>query len=182
MPVLVEAISVIVRAAAIERGLRGGWSAFESIVPNATFCSDGELARVGFMHPDDVQHFVERLEAEGLAYVRDGIAVDLVVVDQQRGPMVPCEWIEFHESTLPGDGGGRVSLARLRGSMSNQMAAPAGWEYEGSLSQTFTFVPSEPISPSVERKDRRDGIERFKSLLTGKTLFMGRTSGRDDKE
>jgi hypothetical protein len=54
MAVLVEAISVVVRRDAIDRSYEGGWVAFVSSVPNATLCTDDQLARVGFMDPKAV--------------------------------------------------------------------------------------------------------------------------------
>lgn len=90
MAVLVEAISVIVRRDAITARFSGGWHQFLAIVPNSTMCSDEDLARVGFMSPPDIEAFVRRLEKGGLTFVRDGQAVDIVVVDQMRGPTMPA--------------------------------------------------------------------------------------------
>ena len=73
MTVLVEGISVVVRASALDR-YPGGWSAFKAAVPNQTLCADGELIRVGFMHPADVQAYVSELEQLGLRYLVDGSA------------------------------------------------------------------------------------------------------------
>ncbi len=61
MAVLVEAISVVVRIDAIRKKLIGGWSRFEKLVPNPTLCSDGELARVGFLGPDETKAFIDEL-------------------------------------------------------------------------------------------------------------------------
>ena len=63
MAVLVEAISVVVRREAIDRSFAGGWDSFVSLVPNATLCSDGQLARVGFMDPKAVERFVRRFQS-----------------------------------------------------------------------------------------------------------------------
>jgi hypothetical protein len=38
MPVLIEAISIILRREAIEKKLPGGWAFFKQGVPAATFC------------------------------------------------------------------------------------------------------------------------------------------------
>jgi hypothetical protein len=54
MAVLVEAISVLVRHDAILRRFKGGWSAFCSLIPNAAWCHDDALSRIGFMTPSDV--------------------------------------------------------------------------------------------------------------------------------
>ena len=50
-------------------------------MPTRTLCADGSLARVGFMSPADTKIYVDGLEQKGLTYLRDGKAVDLVVVD-----------------------------------------------------------------------------------------------------
>lgn len=114
MAVLCEGISVIVRRDSIDERFTGGWAAFEELVPNATLCSDGELARVGFMNPDSVEDFVSELEVRGLTFDADefrdaaeafGVPEneladelnreDIAVVDQVRGPTRPCAWLEF---------------------------------------------------------------------------------------
>jgi hypothetical protein len=91
MAVLIEAISVVVRVDRIVGKLRGGIEAFKRIVPNENFCADGELARVGFMAPNDVKAFVAELEAGGLQYLDDKRqAIDISVVDQRNGPTAEC--------------------------------------------------------------------------------------------
>ena len=49
MPVLLEALSVVIRAEALLTRFHGGWDAFVQGVPNRTLCADGFLARVGFL-------------------------------------------------------------------------------------------------------------------------------------
>ena len=61
MAVLVEGISVIIRRRVIEEKFPGGWDAFVEDVPNETLCADDELARVGFMSPDDVKAYCKKL-------------------------------------------------------------------------------------------------------------------------
>ncbi len=151
MAVLVEGISVVVRRDAIDAGYPGGWPAFVENAPNATLCTDRELARIGFLDPRAVETFVAALTAHGLVFVDAGCCVDMVVVDQQRGPTVRCEWLEF--SALSVAGGGKVHACWLYEDRrvghgvhfcesARRLVAPAGWEYEGSLSQQFTFVPT----------------------------------------
>src|SRR5215467_646371 len=112
MAVLVEAISVVVRRDAIDRAFDGGWRAFVSSVPNATLCTDDQIARVGFMDPKAVENFVKGLEAAGLVFLRSGRCVDIAVIDQQRGPTMPCEWIEFAQIPF-GKSGGKVAACWL---------------------------------------------------------------------
>jgi hypothetical protein len=98
--VFVEFISVVVRRDAIDERYKGGWDSFVDDVPNRTMCADRHLARVGFMSPTDAKIYVDSLERKGLTYLRDGKAVDLVVVDELRGPMVDCDWIEHGQTAL----------------------------------------------------------------------------------
>jgi hypothetical protein len=80
MAVLVEAISVVIRADSLLTAFEQDWEAFKAEVPNDTLCADGELARVGFMVPDDAQAFVEQLATFGLVFQDGGKARDLGAV------------------------------------------------------------------------------------------------------
>ena len=115
MAVLIEAISVVIRADALLAAYKDDWDAFKHTVPNRTMCADGELVRVGFMSPEDVEGYVRKLSEAGLIYLDHGAAKDLVVVDQMRGPLVPCEWIEFGHVNLDNDPSKRVAVCSLRG-------------------------------------------------------------------
>lgn len=176
MAVLCEAISVIVRA---DRALSafGSFEAFKQIAPNETLVADAELMRVGFMVPDDVKTFIDQLEQVGLQYVQEGKAIDVVVVDQMRGPAAPCEWLEFGNI---GIAGGKVSAARFKGSNSTQLFTPECWKFEGSLSQTFGFVPKDQEDRSLRFVRHEDGLDVYFNTLTGKEVYIGRTSGRAD--
>jgi hypothetical protein len=81
MAVLVEGISVVVRADSIVKEMQGGWERFRSLVPNGTLCFDDDLARVGFLDPNEVSAFIDRLESEG----RDSFSRNWVSV-------VPAVW------------------------------------------------------------------------------------------
>ena len=140
MAVLVEAISVVVRA---DRLLaRMAWDDFVTMVPNATLCADDELVRVGWTGSRRGPTIYHRLEETGLRYLENGASVDMIVIDQQRGPMAQCEMIEVGAIPFGPREGHAVSAARLVGSSRRQLLTPDGWQYEGSLSQTFRFVPA----------------------------------------
>ena len=184
MAVLVEAISVVARRDSIDRSYRGGWQAFLRAIPNSTLCFDEELARVGFMTPQDVEHFVEVLVAQGLTFLKDGKSEDIAVVDQQRGPTTPCEWLEFAQ--LPFDTG-RVSACwlfegprvaagiHLRGTRM-QLATPPSWSYEGSLSQRFTFLPAEEQADRLRFVRTEGNVDVYLDLITGREVFIGQTT------
>lgn len=168
MAVLVEAISVIVRAEAIKTKFRGGWDRFVSLVPNRTLCADGELARVGFMTPDDVGSFIQLLEQNGLTFLDAGQAIDVAVVDQQRGLTTKCTWLDGARTRIAG--GGLVSLCwhsaepRSRigirvGDKAMSLATPPGWKYENSLSHKFTFVPTEEVDQRLRFVRNEDPVD-----------------------
>ena len=115
MAVLIEAISVVIKATTIVERYPGGWEAFEADPPNRTLCADGELIRVGFMTPDDVRAFVDTLAIHGIKYQGDGKAVDVVVADQQTGLLFPCDWAECYQGSLGGDNRKMVMGCRLTG-------------------------------------------------------------------
>jgi hypothetical protein len=171
MAVLVEAISVLVKVAALEERFPGSWEGFRAAAPNATLCSDGEIARLGFMAPQDVEACVKQLERHGLVFLADGIAVDIAVADQQRGLTTRCDWIECGQVTADGN---RIAAARLAGSEVPTVATPVGWSFEGSLSQTFGFVPGDDPGRALDFVRSEDGAEIYRSRLTGKLVHIGR--------
>lgn len=175
MAVLTEGISVVVRVDAIQARYLGGWEAFAANAPNATLCWDGELARVGFMAPQDTQAFVETLEDQGLTYLDGGMAHDMLVVDQLRGPMAPCDTIECEYLDLEDDPERRVLTARLKGSTQEVMYTPDGWTFETSLTRSFGFVPEGHLDRSLTFLRHENGLDVYLNTVTGEEVYVGRT-------
>lgn len=178
MSVLIEAISVVVRRTSIETKIHGGWQAFVNSVPNNTLCADGELARVGFMTPVDVQSYVEDLEAMGLTYLQGGKAQDMVVADQQQGLAVICDWAEVGRITGGESSHNSVMACQAIGSTTKTIFYPDGWRYEGSISHTFVYAPSEHVDKSLKFLRREDGLDVYLNTMTGEECYVGRTDGR----
>lgn len=172
MAVLIEAISVLVKAQAIIDKYLGGWQQFEKDVPNQTLCADGELARIGFMNPEDIQKYISFLEGKGLEF-RSSTCMDIAIVDQQRGFTIPCEWAYFgrifidHTQTL------RVSACRLKGSTQRIVSFPDGWDYENSLSKNYHFVQTENVAQVLEFIRKDGGMFVYRHLPTGKIVYSG---------
>ena len=179
MAVLVEAISVIVRKDAIVAKYVGGFDTFRANVPNNTFCDDGRVVRVGFMSPDDVQAYVERLQRSGLTYLAGGSAVDLTVVDQQKGMMVRCDWASCFQVPLFSEDGPKVVICAFEGKLDGSVELPDDWTYEGSLYASFLFVPS-GSEETIRMETRRDNLETWRSRLSEKPVFVGRTGHNCD--
>jgi len=151
MAVLVEGISVLVRKNSVQSKMTGGDVRFRLLIPNSTFCEDDQLARVGFLDSAEVGTYIDELVNVGLTFPEDGKSNDIVVCDQQRGPTVDCNWIEFCHLPIEG---GKVGAAWLyegerKGagvhmpSASIKLATPPGWQFKGSLSDKFQFVPND---------------------------------------
>jgi hypothetical protein len=177
MPVLCEAISLIVRAESIKRTF-GNFENFKAIVPNNTLAADDEIVRIGFMAQDDVYIFVEQLEKKGLRYIVNCKARDMVVVDQLRGPSVSCDWIEFGHVTMDG---GRVVAARLSGSNSRQLVTPDWWTFEKSFSRSHIVVPTDQKDKSLRYLREENGVEVYLNLLDGQEVYIGRTGWSADQ-
>ena len=93
--------------------------------------------------------YKRQLQACGLSYIVEGVPIDMIVVDQQHGPVTNCDWIEFARLGIDG---GKVGAAWLWDKprmghgihMSAEMtiAMPPGWHFKDSLSDKFQFVPN----------------------------------------
>jgi hypothetical protein len=181
MAVLAEAISVIIRHDAIERVYAGGWHQFLEHFPIRSLCSDSQIVRLGFMEPKAVEACVRELQSQGLVFLRGGMCIDIVVVDQQKGPTEPCDWIEFDRLPFGNTGeqvsacwlleGRRMGVGIPLHGASMGFVAPDGWEYEGSISQKFTFVLTEDADTRLQLLRSEDGVDVFLDILTGKEVF-----------
>jgi hypothetical protein len=179
MPVLVEAISVIIRIQAIRDNYPSGWESFVQNAPNSTLCYDNELARVGFMAPDDCETYVNHLKlVGGLQYLKNGKCIDIAVADQQQGCYQTCDWAEFKYVEL--EPGQPVYAARMKGDSSQQLYCPHDWEYEKSLSHKFTFVPVRLVKTSMQFLRHEASNDVYLDISTGKEVFVGRTMKKED--
>src|SRR5262249_41222753 len=136
---LVEATSVIVRQQAIKDRYAGGWASFAKLVPNGTLCSDDQLARVGFMTPDDCKALLAAMVRAGIHCAPNGKSHDIVVADQLRGFTTRCDWAEFGKVDLKPRQ--NVSAARLKGSTVRKVFCPEGTTYRP------TGTKASPVTP-----------------------------------
>lgn len=87
---------------------------------------------------------------------------------------MPCDWLEFGHVELSGN---RIAVARLAGSQLKQVITPPEWKFEGSLSQTFAFVPAGAEDKSLRFLRHERGLDVYVNLLTGREVYIGRTGG-----
>jgi hypothetical protein len=184
MAVLVEAISVIVRRDRISLKYAGGWTAFVNDVPNASLCLDESIARVGFMDGQDVDAFIRHLERRGLHFMGQDRALDFTVVDQQRGIMRDCDWLEFAKIDYCDKGkiavcwffnGPRMGYGLHMKGRTMEIAMPDGWQYDGSLSQQCTFLNDDQMAQRLEYLRSEDKVDVYLDTETGKEVYLGRS-------
>jgi hypothetical protein len=128
------------------------------------------------MAPHDVKPFIDHLSTHGLTYLADGVAQDIVVADQQRGLAVPCDWAEFGRVDFRGERGKQVAACRLTGSTVTELVTPDGWAYDGSISSQLIFVESGWVPEFMDFLRTENGLDVYRDLQTGKTLYVGRTN------
>jgi hypothetical protein len=174
MSVLIEAHTIIVRCDTVHEKYPGGWEQFVADVPNRTLCSDGEVARVAFMSPADAEMYIIHLESCGLRFCEQGSAVDIAAAFQLNGLKVPCDWLESGRFFLD-KCGASVACCRLSGGDCMQLATPATWKYEGSLSQTFGIFPNDSENMGIKFLRHVNGMDVYYDNLAEKEVFVGRT-------
>lgn len=174
MAVLVEGLTVVMRCEAIVKKFTGGVDAFKASLPNSTLCSDGEIACVNFMVPVDVQSYIEHLTENGLTYKDDGKSIDIVVVDQTRGPTTLCDWVDFGEANWNNDPKCPISLCCAKETKLNQIVVPEGWNYESSLSANHKYVEGESIPDNLKFLRNENGLDVLVDENTGQEFFVRR--------
>ncbi|MEI2677846.1 MAG: hypothetical protein V9G29_08410 [Burkholderiaceae bacterium] len=175
MAVLVEAISVVVLRASIDARFPGGWANFQNAVPNDTLCFDAEIARVGFMAPEDVKGFIAHLESSGLRFLVNGDAEDIAVVDQLKGLTVRAPWLESGTIRVT-DPEGQLTVCRALGSLDEELAVPDGWKFEGSLSERTSFMTDDEAKTDLQFLRTEGGLDVYLNKVTSKEVYVGRTA------
>lgn len=175
MAVLIEGISVVVRCRSVVEKFAGGAANFKRSIPNGTLRSDGELACVTFMTPSDARVYIERLCGVGLVHRGDdGRAVDLVVVDQNQGPVTLCEWLDFGHADWDGDPTQVVAVCCARPTKSSAIVVPEGWVYSSSLTANHRFVEGGSIPPNLSVARSENGIDVLVDKDSGREYFVRR--------
>lgn len=174
MAVLIEGISVIVRVTTVEASYPGGLAAYAADCPNATFCTDGVLTRVGFMSPADTGEFIARLEAAGLEFHDGTEFVDIAVVDQETGPTSACAWLEYREFELA------IPAAHLADTEPGELCVPADWSHEECLLTDHIFTPLDEVPGRFVHLWRQDGVNAYWDNERGCVTYRGEAFPHDD--
>jgi len=171
MAVMVEAISVVVRLSALKAKYPGGIVEYMHNVPNATFCADKHLTRVGFMANNDVANYVQGLEAFGFTFTVNDAAQDIVVVDQNEGFTTYCDWAV---TELVDYQGVKLRVCRDIEDQSDQIEFPSDWTPAKSLYSEDLFIPEEEINSRLVYLRNQDEMEVYWDKVTGKEVYLGR--------
>jgi hypothetical protein len=149
MALVLSAYDLVVRVAA----LSGGVATFARAVPNATFCTDGVLARASFMTTVDREHFAASLHVSPGAVARA----------DRHLMSTDAAWLEC----------GRYSGTEavwLRDEPREPLVVPVRW------------TPSEIVFGSVEEAKEHleylcsdGGVETYRDKRTGQKVYTGRT-------
>ena len=95
MAVSATVYSIVIRNSSIAARFPGGMRGYAEACPNASFCTDGKLARVGFMAFDDADAYVASLRNLGFVVSEDPAASEIALLRQDKGHLLPCAWLEF---------------------------------------------------------------------------------------
>jgi hypothetical protein len=176
MPILIEGISVVILCHSIVEKMSGGVDYFYKNLPNKTLRSDGDLACLHFMTPHDTKAYVDFLNNSGLTYRdKNGAPIDIIVVDQNRGPMVSCDWLDFGHADWNNNPGQTVAVCRAKFTKNLGLVAPEGWSYENSLTANSRFVAADEIPSNLEFLRHEEGIDILIDRNTGKNFFVRRS-------
>jgi tetratricopeptide (TPR) repeat protein len=167
MGVLIEAVNVVIRNATVEARLAGGMQEYERRCPNGTFCTDGEICRVGFMTTADAASYIESLESLGFRRPTPEGSLEVALISQAVGFDHPCDWLELSQIDL-GDGQS-AEVAWLRGTTPSKLVAPPQWK-PGRTRQ----VPRGQLR-DYEYLGSKEGVDIFLDKATGELLYVGRT-------
>jgi tetratricopeptide (TPR) repeat protein len=171
MSVLVDGHSVVVRNATLEQHYPGGLACYREDCPNATFCADELLSRVGFMMPDDAAVFAASLAGQWLAPARLSAGEEVAVVDGFHLTQRPCTWLQLGRW-------GQVPIGWLKGTRRGDLHAPAAW----NAGRTLRHMSPAEAREQLEYVGLQDGVEVYRHKVTGETLYVGRTARVTESE
>jgi hypothetical protein len=150
--------SVVVRVPTLLADYPGGITAYEADCPNSSFCSDGEVCRVGFMSWADTEAFLHSLQRFRITLKAGAVAI----IREDKGLLQASEWLEFHR--IEG-----TPVARLVESTVEVFVAPPGW-----VPGRRHVLTTEAELRQRELVAEQDGVATYRDQTTGDVLHVGR--------
>jgi hypothetical protein len=155
---LAEVISLIIRVGTVEARFPGGMVEYARHCPNGTFCTDGEICRVGFMHFADAQKCAEQLQSLGF------LPSEIALTNDSEF-LWPCDWLQLRRQA-------GVAVARLQGTELTSMMTP-GWWRPGNQMQCLS---TEELNEDYDIIGVRENVEIYRHRKTGKEMYVGRAN------
>jgi hypothetical protein len=169
MAIYCEAISVVVRKSTIVEKLHMQPYQLRARFPGGSYWEDENIVRFGFMAPQDAGLWIDALEDLGLTFVDEGpidtVAIDIVVVDQLKGPTCTCPWIQ--SEIIDG-----YRWAWENGQTPGEHIGPPDME-----ERNFTFIPQEVADGMAIMTEEIGTSDQTIDNETGKTTYIGRVFG-----
>jgi hypothetical protein len=151
--------SVILLNSTVAARFPGGVTSYSEECPNASFCTDGTISRVGFMAFDDAMKYMSHLQKLGW------VGGEMGLTSEVKGRLVPCEWIEL----------GRIDdrpVAWLRRSEPGEASIPA---CDLDAKNMRSPISPQDIAEHYEFICRNDrGVETYRERTTGQLQFVSR--------
>jgi tetratricopeptide (TPR) repeat protein len=149
MALVLTAYDLVVRTADLPAGV----AAFARAVPNATFCTDGTLARAAFMDARDREQFAASLFLPASALARA----------DQHTLKSDADWLECGRYA-------GVEAVWLRSGPREPLVVPIRWT-PGHIQ----FTNWEEMKEHLEYLGREGDVEVYRDRRTGQKLYAGRT-------
>lgn len=172
---IADGYSLIIRNSSIMNSFEGGFESFMSALPNRTFCSDGQISRIGYMVYLDLKKHAEFLMEKGL---RPG--TDFLSFHMLTGPITQADWLKYSRYQCFNDSDKVFTVCWLSedygGSPVDEqvLAFPEGFSPEKSLNAEDVINPDE-INKRFELLSKKDGLYVFWDKLQNREVFVGRT-------
>ncbi len=123
-----------------------------------------------FPHLEAAYAYLQVLQTLGLQHRgADGNAVDLVLVDQLHGPLLPCEWLKFGRSFWDNNPHQTVVACWELPSSMQQIVTPLGWSYATSISAGCDYLVNGNLPPRLE----------YVLLANGASVLRDQENGRE---
>jgi len=167
MGVLIECVNVVIRNAAVTARVAGGIPEFERQCLNGTFCTDGEICRIGFMSMSDAKAYIETLERLGFLGPTPEGSREVALVSQSAGFDFPCDWLEVGRVEL-GDGQS-AEVAWVHGTELSKLVAPPHWK-PGNMRR----IPTKELR-ELEFLGTNECVDVFRDKAKGENVYVGRT-------
>ncbi len=172
MAVLIEGLNVIVRCETASRLYPDGVQGMARDCPNNTFCTDGSLARIGFMSIADARRFIANLEGYGLTYSVNGECMDIALASAEEGVEWNCRWFGIDQHPKG------YFFGWMAGKDPGDVAAPSGHDLD-DYERKIHYISNEDLKKYFEFLGEENGVREYLDRRNGQKLYIGRTTSLD---